>query len=91
MKILTSILLFLIGCGAIVYAYVGGLFALAGEVEQTARSGDDVSAFNMVVDFIMSGKLPEPTPLLYFGLLLIVFSIVNLFVRGQSNDRRDPV
>ncbi|MEQ8282093.1 MAG: hypothetical protein RIC52_13910 [Amphiplicatus sp.] len=91
MKILTSILLFLAGCGAIVYAYIASVAATLGDIEQTARSQGEFSAFEKSVNLILRGELPEPTALLYFGLLLIAVSVVNLFARGKAHDRRDPV
>ena len=83
MKIVISILLFLAGCGLIAYSYVASLFTLAGEVERTAQNGDDASAFAMIVDFILSGEIPQVTSFLYFGLLLVVLSFVNL-IRSRS-------
>jgi len=90
-KILASILLFLAGCGAILYAYIAGVVATLGDIELTARSQGEFSAFEKAVNLILRGELPEPTALLYFGLLLIAIAIVNLFARGKAHDRRDPV
>ncbi|MEM9616328.1 MAG: hypothetical protein AAF936_00060 [Pseudomonadota bacterium] len=84
MKIVTSILLFLTGCGLIAYSYIASLVTLVGDVEQTARSGDESSAFAMIVDFILSGEIPQVTGFLYFGLLLIVFSFVYLIRSRKS-------
>lgn len=84
MKIVTSILVFLTGCGLIAYSYIASLVTLVGDVEQSARSGDESSAFAMIVDFILSGEIPQVTGFLYFGLLLIVFSFVNLIRSRKS-------
>jgi len=87
-KVLVSVLLFLAGLGSVAYSYVASLVNLAGDVEQSALSGDDASAFAMVVDFIMSGEVPQVTSYLYFGLLLIALAVVNL-IRRRSN-KTDP-
>ncbi len=91
MRILASILLFLAGCGAILYAYIGGLVATLGGIEQTARTEGEFSAFEKAVNLILKGELPEPTALLYFGLLLIAVAVVNLFARGKAHDPRDTL
>jgi hypothetical protein len=59
-KILASILLFLAGCGAILYAYIGGVVAALGDIEQTARSQGEFSAFEKAVNLMLSGELPPP-------------------------------
>lgn len=89
MKVLISILLFLAGVGAIAYSYVASLFALASDVERTAQTGDDASAFAMVVDFVLSGEIPQATSYLYFGLLLVALSVVNLVRRRSRKEDHD--
>ncbi len=89
MRIVFSILLFLTGCGLIIYSYIGSLVTLANDVERTAQAGDDASAFALVVDFILSGEIPQVTGFLYAGLLLIAFSVVNLIRRRSRNNHQD--
>ena len=84
MKVIASILLFLAGCGAIAYSYIGSLVTLAGEVERTARDGHEASAFAAIVNFMMKGEMPQITGFLYAGLLLIVFAVVNLIRNRPS-------
>jgi hypothetical protein len=83
-RIITSIALFLAGCGLIAYSYIGAFFTLANEVEWSLRNGNDDSAFAVVVDFILSGEVPQMPGFFYFGLLLIAFSVVNL-IRNRTN------
>ena len=85
MKILISILLFLSGLGLIAYSYIASVVTLVGDVEQTAQSGDEASAFALIVDFVLSGEIPQATGYMYFGLLLIVFAVVNLIRRHSKN------
>lgn len=86
---LVSILLFLVGAGLVAYSYVASLVSLAGDVERTAQTGDDASAFAMIVDFVMSGEIPQVTSYLYFGLLLIALAVVNLIRRRSKKENYD--
>ncbi len=81
--------MFLAGGCLIAYSYVASLVTLAGDVERTAQTGDDASAFAMVVDFVMSGEIPQVTSYLYFGLLLIVLAVVNLIRRNSKKEHHD--
>jgi len=78
LRIIASILLFLTGCGLIAYSYIGAFFDLASEVELSVREGNDSSAFATIVDFVLSGEVPQIPGFFYVGLLLIAFSVVNL-------------
>lgn len=91
MRIIISILLFLAGAGAIVYSYVGSLITLAGDVERSVRADDGLSAFAKILGFLLRGELPQLTSFLYVGVLLIAVAIVNLIVKGGSDDSRDPL
>lgn len=84
MRIVASILLFLAGCGFIAYSYIASLVTLVGDVEKSARNGEEEIALAMIFDFILSGEVPQVTGFLYFGLLLIAFAVVNL-IRSRSN------
>ncbi len=87
MRILASILIFLTGGGLIAYSYVGALVELAGDVGQSVQSGNEASAFARIIDFVLSGEIPQITGYLYFGLLLIVISIVILIRKRRSHDQ----
>ena len=84
MRIVASILLFLAGCGFVAYSYIASFVTLAGDVEKSARNGEEGTALAMIIDFILSGEIPQVTGFLYFGLLLIVFAFVNL-IRSRPN------
>ena len=87
MRIVLSILLFLAGCGAIVYSYIASFVTLVVDVEKSARNGEEETAFAMIVDFILRGEIPQVTGFLYFGLLLIAFAFVNLIRSRSKNDQ----
>lgn len=87
MRIGVSILLFLVGCVAIAYSYIASFLTLAGDVEKSARSGDEGTAFAMIVDFILRGEIPQVTGFLYVGLLLIAIAFVNLIRSRSKNDQ----
>lgn len=79
-------MVFLAGLGAIAYSYVGSFFLLARDAEQSVSKGDDAGAFMMIINFIMSGEIPQLTGFLYAGLLLIAVAVVMLIVRRKKND-----
>jgi len=83
MRIVISILLFLAGCGFIAYSYIASFATLAGDVEKSARNGEEETALAMIVDFILGGEIPQVTGFLYFGLFLIAFAFVKL-IRSRS-------
>lgn len=87
MRFITSILLFLAGCGLIAYSYIGAAVLFADDVGKTADEGDPVSAFWMIIDLITGGTVPRLSGFLYGGALLIAVSIVTLIVRRKRHDR----
>lgn len=92
MRIVASLLLFLAGLAAIGYSYIDAYAAIGRDIAETAERGEEVSAFNKAVDLIMSGKLPEPTSVLYVGLFLIAIGVVTLIMNGgKKHDDRHPV
>ncbi len=82
MRILASIGLFFAGLAAIAYAYLEAYAAAGRDIAETAERGEEVSAFNKAMSLIFSGNLPEPTGVLYVGLLLIAIGVVILIVNG---------
>ena len=92
MRILISILAFIVGLGCVAYSYVGTVFRIANEAGQSANQGDEMGAVAMIIDFIMRGEIPQLTNYLYGGALLIVLAVVNLLLRpAKSKDEDDPV
>lgn len=91
MKIVISILLFLAGVCAIGYSYIDAYASIGRDIAETAERGQEISAFNKAIDLIMSGALPQPTSVIYFGLLLIAISAVNLMGNGKRHDNADSV
>ncbi len=92
MRVIISILAFIVGMGCVAYAYVGSALQMANEAGRTARSGDEVGAVAMIIDFIMRGEIPQLAGYLYGGALLIVLAVVNLILNNpKDDDREDPV
>lgn len=84
--------MFLAGLGAIGYSYIDAYAAIGRDIAETAERGEQISAFSKAVDLITSGKLPEPTGVLYAGLLLIALGVVTLIMNGgKKHDDRHPV
>ncbi len=88
MRIVISILMFIVGLGCIAYSYVGTVIRLAEDAARTADSGDEAGAISMVIDFIMRGEVPQLAGYLYAGALLIVLAVVYLLL-GKSKDPED--
>lgn len=88
MRIVISILMFIVGFGCIAYSYVGTVLRLAEDAGKSASDGDEIGAASMIIEFIMRGEIPQLTGYLYGGALLIVLGVVNLLL-GRSKDR-DP-
>ena len=91
MKILTSIGLFIAGLGAIGYSYLDAYAAIGRDIAETAERGEEVSAFNKAVEVIMSGELPQPTGVVYLGLLFIAIGVVNLIGNSKKHDDGNSV
>ena len=91
MRILISIIAFLVGLGLIAYSYVGSLVSLVGDVGEHAQRGDDISAVSTVLDFLMRGEIAQLTGFFYLGGFVIAFSIVNLIVKRNKDDREDSI
>lgn len=92
MRILISILAFIVGLGCVGYSYVGSVLTLAGDVERSATSGNEVGAISMIIDFIMRGEIPQLPGFLYGGALLIVLAVVNLIITpAKPKNEDDPV
>lgn len=89
MRILISILMFLIGAGCVVYSYIGSVVELANDAGVRANGGDEAGAVSMVIDFIMAGEIPRLSGFLYGGLLLIVMSIMYLIVFAPRKQNAD--
>ena len=91
MRILISILAFIVGFGLIAYSYVGTVLRLAKEAGQSAAQGNEAGAVSMIIDFIMRGEIPQLTGYLYGGALLVVLAVVNLIVTpAKSKDEDNP-
>lgn len=88
MRIVISILMFIVGAGCVAYGYFGSLFNLAGDAGQRLDGGDEVGAFQMIIDFIMAGDVPRMNGFLFGGLFLIVIAIIYLIVYNPEKD--DP-
>lgn len=91
MKFLISIALFLAGVAAIGYSYIDAYAAIGRDIAQTAERGQEISAFNKAVEVIMSGELPQPTGVVYLGLLFIAIGVVNLIGSSRKHDDEHPV
>ncbi len=89
MRIVISILAFIVGMGCVAYAYVGSALQMANEAGQAARGGDEIGAVSMIIDFVMSGEIPQLTSYLYGGALLIVLAVVNLILNNPKDDDRE--
>ena len=92
MRIVISILMFIIGSGCVVYSYIGSVLRLASDAGQSARGGDEAGALSMIIDFILSGEIPQLSGYLYGGLFLIVLAVVNLILNNPKDaDREDSL
>ncbi len=90
MRIVISILAFIVGLGCVVYSYVGTVFRLAEDAGKSASDGDEVGAIAMIIDFILAGEIPQLTGYLYGGALLIVLAVVNLMLgKSRGSDPED--
>ncbi len=89
MRIVISILAFIVGFGCIAYSYVGTVFRLANDAGQSVEQGDEIGAISMIIDFIMRGEIPQLTGYLYGGALLIVLAVVNLILNNPKDDDRE--
>lgn len=91
MRVLISVLAFIVGLGSIAYSYIGTVFRLASEAGQSASQGNETGAVAMVIDFIMRGEIPQLTGYLYGGALLIVLAVVNLIIApARPKNEDDP-
>ena len=88
MRVVISILMFIVGFGCIAYSYVGTVLRLAEDAGRSAGDGDELGAVAMIIDFIMRGEIPQLTGYLYGGALLIVLAVVNLLLNNPKD--RDP-
>ena len=87
MRVLISIALILLGCGLVVYSYIGAYVQLLREMD-LSETLDEVSVpIFQLFDYLLSGGAPQMTGFLYFGLLLFAVGVVNLIVRNKRNDR----
>ncbi len=92
MRIFISILAMIVGFGYIAYSYVGTVFRLANDAGESVDQGDEIGAVSMIIDFMMSGEIPQLTGYLYGGALLIVLAVVNLLLNSSKNkDEDEPV
>lgn len=89
MRIVISILAFIVGMGCVAYSYVGSVFRVANEAGDAVKSGDETGAISMIIDFIMRGEVDPITAYLYGGALLIVLAVVNLLLGKQKEPERD--
>lgn len=87
MRILWAIFLIVAGCGAIIYSFIGSVIEFAGDVDKTAQTGDGLSAFFMILDFILAGEVSRLTNFLYIGALMIAVAVVTLIVRRKPDDQ----
>lgn len=91
MRILISVLAFIVGLGCFAYSYVGTVFRLVDEAGQSANRGDEMGAVSMIIDFMMAGEIPQLTGYFYGGALLIVLAVVNLIIGpAKRKDDDDP-
>lgn len=86
MRIVISILAFLVGMGCVAYAYVGAVLRVAGDAGDAAKGGDEVGAVSMIIDFIMRGEILPIPGYLYGGALLIVLGVVYLLLGNSKRD-----
>ena len=89
MRIVISVLAFIVGMGCIAYAYVGSVLRVANEAGDAVKSGDETGAISMIIDFIMRGEVEPITVYLYGGALLIVLAVVNLLLGKQKDTESD--
>jgi hypothetical protein len=89
MRIVISILAFIVGMGCVAYAYVGAVLRVANDAGDAARNGDETGAVSMIIDFIMRGEVDPIPGYLYGGALLIVLAVVNLLLGNARSDEPD--
>ena len=89
MRIVISILAFIVGIGCVAYSYVGAFVTLAGEIERDIDGATPFNAIGRIVSFISSGEIPQLTGYLYGGALLIVLAVVNLLLNNPKDADSD--
>ncbi len=89
MRIVISILAFIVGMGCVAYSYVGSVLRVANEAGDAAKSGDETGAVSMIIDFIMRGDVDPISGYLYGGALLIVLAVVNLLLNNPKDAESD--
>lgn len=87
MRVLISIALILLGCGLVVYSYVGAYVQLLREMEQSETLEEVSTPVLRLFEYLATGGAPQLTGFLYFGLLLFALGVVRFFVRQGGHGK----
>ncbi len=86
MRILASILLFLVGAASVAYSYVGSYVDVIREMERSESFDETTGPIMKLFEYMMNGTAPQLTPFLYIGAFIIAVSVVMLIMGKKSKE-----